>query len=87
MKIEKIANVGGGFGFIIQADSTEMATLGEAILHKAVAAAAETLAQQIVKEKGSDIIARVDLNTILNRAVAETVVRIGNASNDSSRRA
>lgn len=49
------------------------------ILDAAVGAASECIANLIVKEQGPRMIASIPFETILNRVVAEAVVKIGKA--------
>jgi hypothetical protein len=86
MKIERMVDFGDGFRIMVEASTEEMVMMGQAIAHQAVSAAAQDLASRFVQEQGSSIIAKIDLQTVLIRAVAETVLKIGKAQESEAKR-
>ena len=66
-------------------DSAVKAMVEKLIVEKSeviLTVAAADLAHKLVADKGQEIIAKVPLETVLNRVVAEAVRKIGNAAEE-----
>lgn len=85
MKTEVLKTFDGGATVTFSLSPAEMEITGKNFLAAAVEFAARELARTLVEDRGSEIIKMIPLETILNRVIAEAVVKIGAAQQEPRR--
>lgn len=63
----------------VEASDVELVSMGRAIVGQMVERASSQLCADLLKERGQELLAKVDLQAVLNQAVAKTVLAIAEA--------
>lgn len=61
-------------------DSLYLEVVGRMIQDETIRLVADELSKKFLQEKGAEILASIPLQAVVNRAIADAVRRIGNAS-------
>lgn len=82
MEVTEYAQVGDGWNITIKATSQEMHAFGHQVLAGALKLAAQKIAEEFVKTKGTEMIAAIPTQAVTNLVVAESVKKISKASTE-----